>query len=166
MIGLSPAGVIDGIVVFPTMFIIALVLDIVGIVLGCFGMDDFFILDIIGTLTIGLWILLRSGQGGGNSPDKKMEGVAEKKEAQTAKEAEKAATKEAGQVVAKQGEKTAAKGTTKAVKKGFGKALLRVGILAGAEYITYVGDFFTGWLILVAWEFIDDLKNTSLENGD
>lgn len=42
------------------MFPIAAVLDLVGIILVCFGLDDFWITDIIGILTIGLWTYFHS----------------------------------------------------------------------------------------------------------
>jgi hypothetical protein len=42
------------------MFPIAGLLDLIGIILICFALDDFWIADIIGILTIGLWTLIRS----------------------------------------------------------------------------------------------------------
>lgn len=49
----SPAGVI--------MLPVAAILDLIGIVLICFGLDDFGITDIIGTVLIGGWMYFRSG---------------------------------------------------------------------------------------------------------
>lgn len=48
---ISPAKILTLLVILP----IALALDIVGIVLVCFGFDDFFITDIIGLMFIGGW---------------------------------------------------------------------------------------------------------------
>lgn len=168
MIGLSPKGVTEAFTVFPVMLIIALILDIVGIVLVCFGLDDFFITDIIGFLTVGAWVLLRSGQESGKGIERK--GAEET----AAKEGEEAAAKTGGKTAAKEGavatEKTAAKGTAKgtarAAGKGLGKAALKVATFTVAECIPYVGDVLLGWTIMVAWEFISDLKNFSLEEGD
>jgi len=50
---LSPEGVI--------MMPLAIMLDLVGIILVCFGLDDFGILDIIGIPTIGAWVFFRTG---------------------------------------------------------------------------------------------------------
>lgn len=49
---LSPEGVI--------MFPLAITIDLVGIVLVIFGLDDFFITDAIGWLTIGAWSIFYS----------------------------------------------------------------------------------------------------------
>lgn len=48
---LSPGGLI--------MLMIAALLDLTGIVIICVGLDDFGIFDIVGTLTIGGWMLLK-----------------------------------------------------------------------------------------------------------
>jgi len=42
------------------MLPLALTLDVIGIVLVCFALDDFFITDIIGWLTLGVWSAFRS----------------------------------------------------------------------------------------------------------
>lgn len=42
------------------MYFISGLLDLTGIVLLCFGLDDFGITDIIGLIFIGGWILFRS----------------------------------------------------------------------------------------------------------
>ncbi len=42
------------------MMAIAIILDLVGIILICFGLDDFFITDIIGIIFISTWMFLRS----------------------------------------------------------------------------------------------------------
>ncbi len=49
----SPEGVI--------MLLVAGFLDLIGIILICFGVDDFGILDIFGIIIIGGWMLLRGG---------------------------------------------------------------------------------------------------------
>jgi len=40
---------------------IALFIDVTGILLFCCGLDDFFLLDIVGMVTIGGWLLLKKG---------------------------------------------------------------------------------------------------------
>jgi len=50
---LSPEGVI--------FLPLALLLDLIGIVLICFALDDFFITDIIGVATIGMWVFYKTG---------------------------------------------------------------------------------------------------------
>lgn len=42
------------------MLPLAAILDITGIVLVCFALDDFFITDIIGWTTLGVWSMIRS----------------------------------------------------------------------------------------------------------
>lgn len=42
------------------MFSIAISLDSIGVILVCFGLDDFGITDIVGIATIGLWTYMRS----------------------------------------------------------------------------------------------------------
>ncbi len=53
---------------------LALTLDVIGIILICFALDDFFVTDIIGWATIGVWASFRS-QARGNPesgmPDRK-----------------------------------------------------------------------------------------------
>lgn len=46
----------EAIIIIP----IALTLDTIGIILVCFALDDFFITDIVGWATIGVWALVRS----------------------------------------------------------------------------------------------------------
>jgi len=48
----SPEGVI--------MLPLAVLLDLIGVILICLGLDDFFITDIVGILLIGGWMFLRS----------------------------------------------------------------------------------------------------------
>lgn len=48
----SPEGIM--------MMLIAIALDAPSIILLVFGLDDFFILDIVAVITIGLWFFLRS----------------------------------------------------------------------------------------------------------
>jgi hypothetical protein len=40
---------------------IALCLDLAGIILACFALDDLFILDLAGMVSIGTWLLLKKG---------------------------------------------------------------------------------------------------------
>jgi hypothetical protein len=47
------------------MLPLAAILDLVGIILICFALDDFFITDIIGWLTLGVWSMVRSQVKGG-----------------------------------------------------------------------------------------------------
>lgn len=42
------------------MLPLAIFLDLIGLILICFGLDDFFITDIFGILVIGGWMLARS----------------------------------------------------------------------------------------------------------
>jgi len=42
------------------MLPVAVVLDLIGIILVCFALDDFWITDIIGIASIGLWTYFRS----------------------------------------------------------------------------------------------------------
>lgn len=46
----------EGLIFMP----IAILLDLTGIILVCFGLDDFFITDAIGILTIGVWTYFHS----------------------------------------------------------------------------------------------------------
>lgn len=43
------------------LFPIAVALDLTGVILVCFGLDDFWITDIIGILFIGFYLYFRSG---------------------------------------------------------------------------------------------------------
>lgn len=47
----------EGMIMMP----IAIILDLVGIILIIFGLDDFFITDIIGIIFISTWMFIRSG---------------------------------------------------------------------------------------------------------
>jgi len=44
------------------MLPVAVFLDLIGIVLVCFGLDDFGTLDVVSTVIIGGWMLFRKGQ--------------------------------------------------------------------------------------------------------
>ena len=44
------------------MFAIAVLLDLVGLVLLCFALDDFWITDAIGAVLIGGWMFFRMGR--------------------------------------------------------------------------------------------------------
>jgi len=46
----------EAVVVFP----LAILLDLIGLILICFGLDDFGVTDIIGIIFIGGWALFRS----------------------------------------------------------------------------------------------------------
>lgn len=48
----SPEGVV--------MLSLAGLLDLIGIILLCFALDDFWVTDVLGLLFIGLWIYFRS----------------------------------------------------------------------------------------------------------
>lgn len=61
------------------MLPLAALLDLVGIILLCFALDDFFITDIIGWLTIGVWSYFRS-QIKGEPSVTEMPRLGEKKE--------------------------------------------------------------------------------------
>ncbi len=52
----SPGVVMEALIMLP----VAITLDIIGIVLVCFALDDFWITDIIGLIIIGGWSLFRS----------------------------------------------------------------------------------------------------------
>jgi len=43
------------------MLIVAVLIDISGFLLLCFGLDDFGFLDIFGLGTIGVWLFLKTG---------------------------------------------------------------------------------------------------------
>ena len=160
MIGFSPRGVIDITIIFPVMFVIALALDIIGLLSIVGGT----VLDIIGFLTIGLWIIFRSG--GERRTDIKQSQTTEKEGAETAtkttvREGAEVATKEGTEMTAKSAAKTAGKGASR-----LGGALLRVGATTFVEFIPGLNAIFFGWTIMVLWEFISDFKNFSLEAGD
>lgn len=81
---LSPEGLI--------MLSLAVVLDAIGIILVCFALDDFFITDIVGWLTLGVWSSFRSQiRGSGGAIE--MPNIEERrKEAQKLKQAKTAKT--------------------------------------------------------------------------
>ena len=80
----------EGIIFLP----LAILLDLIGIVLICFALDDFFITDIIGAATIGMWVFYKTGltPPAPESTGQKAEDIA-KKSGQAAEKAEKIATK-------------------------------------------------------------------------
>jgi len=69
---LSPEGVI--------FLPFAILLDLIGIILIIFALDDFFILDIIGATTIGIWIFSKTGvaPSAPESTGQKAENIAKK----------------------------------------------------------------------------------------
>jgi len=140
MIGFSPKGALEAFLVFPVMLIIALTIDILGIVLICFGLDDFGILDIIGLVIFGTWVFVRSG-GEKNLKDQKSLST----------------TKEKSAAIKKQG-------TT--LLKRLGRVGLRAGIISIFEFIPYVGAILFGWTIVVAIEFFSDVQSFSMETGE
>lgn len=157
MIGLSPKGVLDLIIVFPAMLLIALALDILGLLSLVGGT----ILNIIGIVTIGLWIILRSsggqsmnvGEGGGKTTGKGAQTMA--------KEETEIAARESTEVATKSATKTAVKGASR-----MGGVLLRVGSTTAVEFIPVINGIFFGWTLMVVWEAISDFRNFSLEAGD
>lgn len=80
----------EALIIFP----LAILLDLVGIILVCFGLDDFFITDIIGFATIGAWSFFRA-QIKGKEPGIQISDIKERrgaaKEAKQTKKAGKAA---------------------------------------------------------------------------
>jgi len=80
----------EALVIFP----LAIILDLVGIVLVIFALDDFFITDVIGFATIGAWSFFRS-QIKGKEPEVEISSIGEKrgtiKEVKQTKKAGKAA---------------------------------------------------------------------------
>jgi hypothetical protein len=155
MIGFSPRGTLDLVAVFPLMMVIALALDIIDLLLITTILGA-TIINILGALTIGLWVIVRSR--GERSADKQ---IKEQPSPETQKEGKGAMAKEAGT-----GAKTEAKGAARAARKGLGRVLARVGIIVGLEFIPALNSIFFGWTIMVVWEFVSDLKNFSLEAGD
>ena len=83
---LSPEGVI--------FLPLAILLDLIGIILIIFALDDFFILDIIGSTTIGIWIFSKTGvtPSPPESTGQKAENIA-KKSGEAIEKAEKIAAK-------------------------------------------------------------------------
>lgn len=139
MIGFSPKGVLEAIVVFPIMGLIALALDVIGVVLICFGLDDFGILDIIGFAIFGIWIFVRSGG-----------------EKELGKEVAAPPTLKARKAAVKKG---------MSLVKRLGRVGLRAGIVGILEFIPYLGSILFGWTALVIFEFVSDLRSFSLEAG-
>ena len=173
MIGFSPRGIIDLLFVFPVMFIIALVLDILTILLSLTIIGG-IILAVIGALTVGLWIFIRSGKQ--KEPGKKKE--EEKQEAPgktktVSREGEEVAAREGAETAGKTGIKTAAREGTGVASKTAGKSLgriaLRLGIATGLKaipVINIISSIVFGWTVMVIWEFVSDFKSFSLEAGD
>jgi hypothetical protein len=182
MIGLSPRGVLEALLVFPIMFVIALILDILNIILSLTVIGG-IILALVGFLTVGLWIILR---GGGrqkeNQPTSEGGEAAAKEGAETAeKEGAEVAAKEGAEVAGKEGVQTAEKTAVKegvqtaekvAVKTAE-KSALRVGLRMGAVTllkaipgIGIISSIVFGWTVMVIGELISDFKNFSLERGD
>jgi len=139
MIGFSPKGVMEAILVFPAMMVLALTIDVISVVLICFGLDDFGILDIIGLLIFGTWVFVRSG---GQKDIRNQKPVS---------------TKEKTAAIKKQGS---------TILKRLGRVGLRAGIIAIFEFIPYLGAILFGWTLLVIIEFVSDLRNFSMEAGE
>ncbi|KKP32716.1 MAG: hypothetical protein A2312_04005 [Candidatus Staskawiczbacteria bacterium RIFOXYB2_FULL_32_9] len=59
----SPEGVL--------MLMVAVILDGIGLIILCFALDDFWILDMTGLLTIGAWIFFRTGHVSATATAKK-----------------------------------------------------------------------------------------------
>jgi hypothetical protein len=150
---LSPEGLI--------MLPLAVMLDLTGIILVCFGLDDFFITDAIGWLTIGTWSMFYSqmkAQVGGTETETEAEmpELGEKrkaaKEIRTTREAQQAAeTGAEAEKAAGQAEKTIK--TTGQTKKAsnaakWGKRLKFL------ELIPYVGAL-PLWTVSVYFELKD-----------
>lgn len=140
MIGFSPKGVLEALVVFPIMGVIALILDIVSLILLCFGLDDLGILDIFGFVIFGTWIFIRSG--GEKELGKEVAAPPTIKE-------RRAAIKRGGGLI-----------------KRLGRVGLRAGIIGILEFIPVLGAILFGWTLLVIFEFISDLRSFSLEAGE
>lgn len=65
---------------------LAIIIDTVGIVLVCFALDDFFITDIVGWATIGVWSAFRSQiKGSGSTIEKPDVGKKTQKETKAIK---------------------------------------------------------------------------------
>jgi hypothetical protein len=141
MIGFSPKGVIEAIAIFPIMFLIALCLDIISLIIICFGLDDFGILDIIGFTIFGIWIFVRSG-------------------------GERTVTPESRQDLTIKGRKQAIQKKGAGMMKRLGRVGLRAGVIGIVEFIPYVGAIFFGWTLLVILEAISDLRSFNLEAGE
>ncbi len=121
---MTPEGII--------MMGVAAVLDLIGLLLILFVLDDFWITDIVGTTIIGGWLFFRSG----TTPS-----LPERAKKETEKEAEKAAAKAAK----KAAEKTVQKAGAKAAKSGRWLKPLLLGL---SEWVPYLG-VIPFWTILV-----------------
>ncbi|KKP93811.1 MAG: hypothetical protein UR98_C0002G0050 [Parcubacteria group bacterium GW2011_GWA1_36_12] len=65
---LSPEGLV--------MMSVAVVIDLIGLIIVCVGLDDFGITDIIGMIFIGSWMFFRSGaMPERKTPSKKSKGA-------------------------------------------------------------------------------------------
>jgi len=139
------------------MLSVAVCLDAIGFVLFCLswlGVDDYGILDIVGGVIIGGWILMRYSSLG----SKGLEAVIEESEPQEAPDAgeqkvkegvEKAGKKIEGNL-SKSGEKQAEKQISKQVKKQVAKrVLIRFGIALVVEIIPFLGGLAPAWTIMV-----------------
>lgn len=148
MIGLSPKGVIN-IFIALFMLIIGVALDILGAA-SVFGGTP---LTIIGVLTIGIWILAKTGQDINQQKLHEMADAGKKGGPAQVKSIARGGAKEAG---------AAAKTQVKAAgKKVFGKIISRVAIML-IELIPVVNAILFGWTAIVVWELIDDFKNFRL----
>jgi len=112
---LSPEAVI--------MLPIAVILDVIGIILVCFALDDFFITDIIGWSTLGVWSAFRSQLKENGATIEMPDRDARKKQAQK--------TQYDQQTMGRQTEATK---TTKAAKAGKWARWIRF-----LEFIPYLG---------------------------
>ena len=114
----SPSFLMEAIIIFP----IAIVLDLVGFMLLFFLLDDFWILDIIGLVIIGSWMLFRRGHV--TLPKKTAEKI----------------------------EKKALEQFTKTTKKTGKKFLKRFGLAFLGEIIPYIGGIAPCWTLAVFFE--------------
>jgi len=160
---LSPKGSIEALLVFFEVIImlpIALTIDIVGIIIICFGLDDFGISDIIAFVVFFPWTLMRmfyftiddyfeeemkeaaqESQPSEKEAPTKMKPVSQIRRGRKARKAAKKAVKK----VAK---KTAKKGAKSGIK--FFASLL-------GELIPYVGAL-PFWTIFIMWDLLEDIK--------
>ncbi len=169
MIGLSPKGVLEAVTIFPVMFLISVVLDILAILFAPF----WIIINIIGCLTIGLWVIIRSGgKRSAQSERGKQKGsqIAPIEGGETAaKEGAEVTAREGAEVAAREGTEVAAReGAQVAAKEGaslLGRAVLRVGIAGALGFVAPVIGVILGWTSMVIWEFVSDLRSFDLEEG-
>ena len=140
---LSPLGVM-------TLMSAALI-DVAGWILLCFGLDDFWILDLAGVLIVGPLVLMCF-----LIKKKSLEGAGE-----AAKEVAMKATERTRKKVAEKAEKKAAEKLTekigeKATKKLSGQLVKKLGLSLGSELIPYWGAICPSWIIGV-YSFLKDL---------